>query len=75
MKNYVLMPLNEPTDKQLIVLMKEVALEAKLKALSSKKKLAEQVSIEIGKAEAKYKLLKKLSETERDEGDVGYTGK
>ena len=55
MENNVLMPLNEPTDKQLSALMKEVAAEAKSKSLLTKKKLAEQVTIEIGKAKERIK--------------------
>lgn len=47
MENNVLMPLNEPTVKQLISLMKEVVEEAKSKALSAKKVLAEQLHLKL----------------------------
>ena len=55
MKNAVLMPSNEPTDLQLISLMKEVIDEAKQKSISTKKKLTEQIMIEIIKAQTRFK--------------------
>ena len=53
MKHYALMPLSEPTDKELINLMKEVARDAKEKALAEKKTMAKKIAQEI------FKLSKK----------------
>ena len=58
MENSLLMTLNEPTDKQLIGLMKEVVEDAKNKALSAKKILAEQILLEISNAQAKFRAKK-----------------
>lgn len=55
MKNSMLMPLNEPTDKQLVSLMKEVVADAKSKANKTKKLLAEQIAVEVSKAEVRFK--------------------
>lgn len=55
MKNTILMRMEEPTDIQLISLMKEVAFEAKNKAMLSKKKLANTIAQEIIKAQSRLK--------------------
>lgn len=48
------MKTKEPTDNQLIKLMKEVASEAKSKAVLSKKNLAQTILNEINIAQLKY---------------------
>lgn len=54
----VLMTSYEPSDKELGVLMHDVANEAKKKALLVKKQLSESVAAEIQKARIKYQTLK-----------------
>lgn len=53
MERAVLMTTHEPSDKELAVLMHDVASEAKKKALSVKKKFSESIALEIQKARLK----------------------
>ena len=43
MNNSVLMNMSEPSDKELVMLMKEVAIDAKNKALFTKQQLDEKI--------------------------------
>ena len=52
------MTTNEPSDKELGVLMHEVASEAKKKALLVKKQLTESIALEIQKARLKLHTMK-----------------
>lgn len=58
MERAVLMTTNEPSDKELGVLMHEVASEAKKKALLVKKQLTESIALEIQKARLKLHTIK-----------------
>ena len=58
MEKAVLMTTHEPSDKELGVLMHDVANEARKKALQVKKQLSESVAAEIQKARLKYHTLK-----------------
>jgi hypothetical protein len=58
MARAVLMTTHEPSDKELSVLMHDVAKEAKKKALFVKKQLSESVAAEIQKARLKYHAIK-----------------
>lgn len=58
MEKAVLMTMHEPSDKELAVLMHEVASEAKKKALLVKKHLTESVALEIQKARLKLHTVK-----------------
>jgi hypothetical protein len=53
MKNSVLMKYSEPTDKELVFLMHEVAKDAKEKALEAKLQLAQKIKSLIQKAKEK----------------------
>ncbi len=54
MKQAVLMPTEEPTDRQLEELMKEVAMDVKQKVLATKKLLAEKIMMEIQIAQERF---------------------
>ncbi len=58
MKTSILMGTNEPTDRQLVSLMKEVIVEAKKEAKKSQKNLEKTVLIEIKKAKKAFGLSK-----------------
>lgn len=58
MKTSILMGTNEPTDRQLVSLMKEVVVEAKKEAKKSQKNLEKTVLIEIKKAKKAFGLSK-----------------
>lgn len=58
MKTSILMGTNEPTDKQLINLMKEVVSEAKKSAKKSQKTLEKTVLTEIKKAKKAFVVSK-----------------
>lgn len=53
-RKYILMSDEEPTDEELAALMREVAIEAREKALVSKKQLRERIAQEIKEAQARY---------------------
>ena len=53
MNSGILMKMEEPSDKDLSALMKEVAETAKIKALEAKKKLTEIITKEIAEAREK----------------------
>lgn len=57
MERAAFMTTHEPSDKELRVLMHEVAREAKKKALIAKKQLNKSISLEIQKARLKYDTL------------------
>ena len=54
----LLTDLEEPSDKQLSTLMREVAQEAKTKALLSQQQLSERITQEIIKAQLLFTALK-----------------
>ena len=54
MQRAVLMTMDEPSDHELRVLMHDVAMEAKQKAVVVKKRLRQSIAIEIQKARLKY---------------------
>lgn len=54
----ILMTNNEPSDKELSVLMHEVATDAKNKATIFKKQLSESITAEINKARIKLRTMK-----------------
>ncbi len=58
MEKAVLMTTHEPSDKELSVLMHDVANEAKKKALQVKKQFSESIAVEIQNARLKYHSLK-----------------
>ncbi len=57
MERAVLMSTHEPSDRELGVLMHDVANEAKKKATTAKQQLNESISLEIQKARLKYDAL------------------
>lgn len=58
MEKAVLMTTDEPSDKELAILMHDVASEAKKKALLVKKQFSESIALEIQKARLKLHTVK-----------------